>query len=57
MKNIEQEINFNKHLNQIAEKYLRNTIRIEHPEWIEKDGSCKKCDEYYESLLEIVEIK
>ena len=57
MKKIEQTVNRRNHLNQIAEKFLRNTIRYEHPEWIEEDGTCKKCDEYYESLLEIVEIK
>ncbi len=44
-------------LSYIAEKFLLDTIRAEHPEWINEQGECPKCQEYYESLSDIVMIK
>jgi len=41
----------------IAEKFLLDTIRAEHPEWIDEYGECPKCQEYYESLSDIVLIE
>ncbi len=39
----------------IAEHWLINNIKEDHPEWVEKDGSCKKCIDYYKSLDDVVE--
>ncbi len=47
----------NKHLNLVAEVYLREMIRKEYPEWVDESGECKKCDEYYNSLLDEVEVR
>lgn len=44
-------------LNLIAEKFILDSIRYEHPEWIDQDGDCLKCREYYESLNHIIKIK
>lgn len=40
-----------------AENYTLTMIRNEHPEWVEPDGSCKRCEEYYKSLdsVEVLE--
>ena len=57
MSPIEKHATLNKHLNLVAELYLREMIRKEYPEWIEYDGECKKCDDYYNSLLDAVEIR
>ena len=45
------------HLNEVAVKFLRQMIRAEYPEWVDYNGECKKCDEYYDSLLDAVEIR
>lgn len=37
-------------LYRITEKYVLDLIRSEHPEWIESNGACKKCVEYYKAL-------
>ncbi len=34
----------------VIEKYVLDTIKSEHPEWIESSGGCKKCVEYYKAL-------
>ena len=34
----------------IAEQTVLDMIKRDHPEWIESDGACKKCIEYYSSL-------
>ena len=39
---------------EVAESYTMNLIRQEHPEWVEKDGSCKRCEQYYSSLDSLV---
>ncbi|CAA0105506.1 Uncharacterised protein [BD1-7 clade bacterium] len=31
-------------------------IRADHPEWIEADGGCKKCMDYYNALDGEVEV-
>ncbi|MEW6008711.1 MAG: hypothetical protein AB1629_03670 [Candidatus Omnitrophota bacterium] len=33
-----------------AEKYVIENIRRSHPEWVEKDGACPKCIDYYKNL-------
>ena len=35
------------HINQ----HIVDLLKADHPNWIEKDGVCKKCLEYYESEL------
>ncbi len=30
--------------------YVLSVIRTSHPEWVESDGSCAKCWEYYRNL-------
>lgn len=30
--------------------YLIERIKKDHPEWIEKDGACPKCIEYYKKM-------
>ena len=56
MNNTEKNFALNKQLELAAELYLRQMIRKQYPEWVEDDGECKKCDEYYDSLLDAVEI-
>lgn len=57
MNTIDSHKNLNKHLDLVAEVFLRQIIRKQYPEWVEHDGECNKCDEYYESLLDAVEIR
>jgi hypothetical protein len=33
-----------------AQGWIIDTIRRAHPDWVEKDGSCSKCLEYYKKL-------
>lgn len=42
--------------NEAVKKFLLDTIRHEHPDWVEENGECTKCNEYYESLSSIVSI-
>jgi hypothetical protein len=35
---------------QEADDWILTTIRRAHPDWIETDGSCSKCIEYYKRL-------
>jgi|GEM_PF-4477920 len=46
-----------KQLDLVAEFYLREMIRREYPEWIEADGDCQLCDNYYDTLLNAVVVK
>ena len=39
----------------IAEQYMLEVIKSEHPDWVEKDGSCKRCEEYYLYLDEFID--
>ena len=43
-------------LGKIAEQWLLKIIILEHPEWVEEDGACPKCIEYYESLTDPLDI-
>ncbi|MGH7806504.1 MAG: hypothetical protein ACRENT_00230 [Thermodesulfobacteriota bacterium] len=40
----------------IAERWVLDFIKKQHPEWTEKDGACPKCIEYYEDLDDMVSI-
>lgn len=33
-----------------AYEYIIERIKKDHPEWVEKDGACPKCLEYYKRL-------
>lgn len=33
-----------------AREFIIKNIKRDHPEWVEKDGACPKCVEYYEKL-------
>ncbi len=44
-------------LSLMAEKFVLDSIRYDHPEWIDKKGDCPKCNEYYESLSDLVKIQ
>ena len=57
MNNIDQHKILNKHLDLVAELFLRQMIRKQYPEWVDYNGECQKCDEYYDSLLDAVEIR
>ncbi|MFK7815795.1 MAG: hypothetical protein AB8B92_05615 [Gammaproteobacteria bacterium] len=54
---IDKSENLEKHLNLVAELFLREMIRKEYPDWVDYNGECKKCDEYYDSLIDAVEIR
>ncbi|VAX36245.1 hypothetical protein MNBD_UNCLBAC01-1427 [hydrothermal vent metagenome] len=34
-----------------TEKHIIDEIKASHPEWVENDGLCKKCMEYYQNQL------
>lgn len=38
----------------IAEQAVIDLIKRDHPEWVQPDGACAKCVEYYESLDDAV---
>lgn len=57
MNHIQKTKLLNKQLNLVAEFYLREMICKEYPEWIDYNGECEKCDDYYNSLLDAVEVK
>ena len=41
---------------EITEQWILKIIILGHPEWVEEDGACPKCTEYYESLTDNLEI-
>ena len=43
--------------NSIAElrQQIRYDLRIQHPEWVEPNGGCPKCDSYESRLAELLE--
>ena len=47
--------NTTENLHDIAEQYMLDIIKSEHPEWVEKDGSCTRCEEYYYYLDDLVD--
>jgi hypothetical protein len=34
-----------------TEKHIIDTIKKSHPNWIESDGTCKKCHKYYKEEM------
>lgn len=43
-------------LSQVAEDYVFDLIRRDHPEWVRDDGACPKCLVYYSSLEDVVQV-
>ena len=41
----------------IAEKYVLEVIKSEHPEWVENNGICRKCVEYYKALDNAIKLE
>jgi hypothetical protein len=43
--------------NSIAElrQQIHDDLRIQHPEWVEPNGECPKCDSYESRLAELLE--
>ena len=39
-----------------AEQYVLSVIREEHPEWIDRDGSCSRCEQYYKYLDDLISL-
>lgn len=39
-----------KNLHYLAEKWLIEQIKKDHPDWVESEGLCPKCVEYYLKL-------
>ncbi|OGX26682.1 MAG: hypothetical protein A2787_05015 [Omnitrophica WOR_2 bacterium RIFCSPHIGHO2_01_FULL_48_9] len=35
-----------------TEKHVIDLVKHDHPDWVEKDGLCKKCLEYYRSEIQ-----
>jgi len=36
-------------------KQIHDDLRIQHPEWVEPNGGCPKCDSYESRLAELLE--
>lgn len=34
-----------------TEKHIIEEIKAKHPEWVERDGICRKCVDYYKKQL------
>jgi hypothetical protein len=34
---------------------IRYDLRVQHPEWVEPNGGCPKCDSYESRLAELLE--
>ena len=34
-----------------AEEHIIDEIKKKHPDWVQNDGICKKCYEYYKSQM------
>ena len=43
--------------NPIAElrQQIHDDLRVQHPEWVEPNGGCPKCDSYESRLAELLE--
>jgi hypothetical protein len=43
--------------NSIAElrQQIRYDLRVQHPEWVEPNGGCPRCDSYESRLAELLE--
>lgn len=35
-----------------TEGHIMEEIRADHPDWVQKDGLCAKCVEYYRSQMQ-----
>lgn len=38
------------------EQYVLDVIKKEHPEWVESDGTCPRCMDYYRSLDNAIQL-
>ena len=36
-------------------RQIRDDLRVQHPEWVEPNGGCPKCDSYESRLAELLE--
>ncbi len=43
-------------LSQIAEDYVLDLIRRDHPEWVRENGACPECLAYYSSLEDVIQV-
>lgn len=43
-------------LSRVAEDYIFDLIRKNHPEWVRADGACPKCLVYYSTLEDVIQI-
>jgi hypothetical protein len=43
-------------LSRVAERWVLDFIKEQHPEWVQEDGVCPKCVEYYDSLDNVVSV-
>jgi len=34
-----------------TEKHIMDEIKANHPDWVEKDGVCQKCVDYYKGQM------
>jgi hypothetical protein len=43
--------------NSIAElrQQIHDDLRVQHPEWVDPNGGCPKCDSYESRLVELLE--
>ena len=37
------------------QKQIHDDLRIQHPEWVEPNGECPKCDSYEARLMELLD--
>jgi hypothetical protein len=40
------------HFKEHTEKHIVDLIKHDHPEWVESDGLCRKCYDYYRSEIQ-----
>jgi hypothetical protein len=36
-------------------KQIHDDLRVQHPEWVEPNGGCPKCDSYEARLIELLD--
>jgi hypothetical protein len=36
-------------------RQIQNDLRLQHPEWIQPNGECPKCDSYEAHLIELLD--
>ncbi len=41
----------------ITEQFMLDMIQRDHPDWVEKDGACLPCVEYYKDLDDAVRVE